>query len=68
MDKKESGDMNDVFDSRKIQVSDYPAGVVPSGAVPIIGVDFSKDGFCTVKGFYDPKTGKHHIQEIFHND
>lgn len=59
--------MSDVFDERKIEISDYPSDFIPEGAVVILGVDYSKDGDCTVKGFYDPKTGEYHIQEVVHN-
>ena len=59
--------MSDVFDVIKINVSDYPTDLIPAVAELIIGVDYSKDGDCTVKGFYDPKTGEYHIQEVVHN-
>ena len=59
--------MSDVFDGSKIKVSDCPADYIPDGAEAIIGVDYSDDGDCTVKGFYDPKTGEYHIQEVLHN-
>jgi hypothetical protein len=36
---------------------------IPVGAQVIIGVDHSKDGDTTVKGFYDPDTGEYHINE-----
>lgn len=56
--------MSDVFDGSNIKVSDYPADYIPAGAEIIIGGDYSKDGCCTVKGFYDIKTGEYHIQEV----
>lgn len=45
-------------------VSECPSDFIPSDAVTFIGVDLSKDGDCTVKGFYDTNTGKYHIQEV----
>lgn len=59
--------MSDVFDGSKIKVSDYPTDFIPAGAEAIIGVDYSEDGDCTVRGFYDPNTGELHIQEVVHN-
>lgn len=51
-----------------IKTSDYPEDFIPAGGKIIIGVDLaSKDGDCTVKGFYDPKMGEYHIQEVAHN-
>lgn len=48
--------------------SGCPTDFIPAGAKIIIGVDMAKDGDCTMKGFYDPKTGEYHIQEVVHND
>lgn len=48
------------------KVSDCPTDFIPAGAKIIIGVDMADDD-CTVKGFYDPKTGEYHIQEVVHN-
>lgn len=57
--------MSDVFGVGK--VSDYPTDYIPAGAKVITGIDYSDEGECTVKGFYDPKTGEYHIQEVVHN-
>lgn len=51
----------------EIKISDYPADFIPAGAVEILGVDIAPGGDCTVKGFYDPRTGEYHIQEVVHN-
>ena len=61
------GPVESFFDPSWIKTSEYPADFVPSGAVVIDQA--SEDGDCTVavKGFYDPKTGEFHIQEVMHN-
>lgn len=60
--------MSDVFDASKIKESGHPSDFIPAGAVTILGVDVSKDGDYTVKGFHDPATGEYHVQEVVHND
>lgn len=55
------------FDTSKIKESDYPTDFIPAGAEIIVGVDHSDIGDCMVKGFYDPKTGSYHIQQVVHN-
>lgn len=42
--------------------SEYPYNFLPAGSVAIDLA--SEDGDCTVKGFFDQKTGITHIQEI----
>lgn len=46
--------------------SKYPKDFIPADAKCIIGIDESKDGDCTVKGFFDPKENKVYIQEIIY--
>ena len=48
-----------------IKTSEYPPNFLPAGSIVIDQT--SEDGDCTVKGFYDPKTGEYHIQEVVHN-
>ena len=56
---------NEIFKKEQIKPSDYPADFIPNAAKLIIGVDEgSKDGDCTVKGFY--KDGEYHIQSVEH--
>jgi hypothetical protein len=58
--------MTDSFiDPRWIKASDYPTDFLPAGSIAIDQA--SENGDCTVKGFYDPKTGEYHIQEVVHN-
>lgn len=53
------------FNKDWFKISEYPSNLVPKGAKIIIGVDpASPDGDCTVRGFYDPKTGELHVQEV----
>lgn len=53
------------IDPSWIKTSEYPPDFLPTGS---IGIDqSSENGDCTVKGFYDPKTGEYHIQEVVHN-
>ena len=60
--------MKQVFKKEWFKASDYPADFVPKGAEVFIAVDPAyPDGDCTVKGFYDQKTGEFHIQEVVHN-
>jgi hypothetical protein len=56
---------DDVFNISLLQISDCPANFIPAGATITLGVDLAADGTeYTVKGFYEPKTGHYHIQEI----
>jgi hypothetical protein len=55
------------FDANLIKTSDCPSDFIPSDALIICGFDYSKDGDCAVKGFFDQKTGEYHIQEAAHN-
>ncbi len=58
--------MTDSFiDPSWIKTSDYPTDFLPAGSIAIDQA--SENGDCTVKGFYDPKTGEYHIQEVVHN-
>ena len=57
--------MTPLIDPSWIKVSDYPDNLLPAGSIAIDQA--SEDGDCTVKGFYDPKTGEIHIQEVVHN-
>ncbi len=58
--------MTDGFiDPSWIKTSDYPPNFLPAGSIAIDQA--SENGDCTVKGFYDPKTGEYHIQEVLHN-
>ena len=54
------------IDPSWIKTSDWPANIIPAGAIAIDQA--SEDGDCTVKGFYDPATGEFHIQEVLHNE
>lgn len=54
-----------LFDPAWIKTSDWPANIIPAGAIAIDQA--SDNGDCTVKGFYDPATGEFHIQEVLHN-
>jgi len=58
------------FDSK--WVSSYLDNFIPSGAEVFIGIDMATGAdYSTevkVKGFFDPKTGEYHIQEIIHNE
>jgi hypothetical protein len=53
------------FDVSLIKTSNYPYNLIPSGSIMIDQA--SEDGDCTIKGFYDTKTGKYHIQEMVYN-
>jgi hypothetical protein len=53
--------MTKFIDPSWIKSSEYPADFLPAGSIAIDQA--SEDGTCTVKGFYDPKTGETHIQE-----
>ena len=57
--------MTDFIDLSWITTSDYPPNVLPAGSIAIDQA--SENGDCTVKGFYDQKTGEYHIQEVVHN-
>jgi hypothetical protein len=57
--------MADFIDQSWIKTSDYQPNFFPAGSVAINQA--SENGDCTVKGFYDPKTGEYHIQEVAHN-
>lgn len=57
--------MADFIDPSWVKTSDYPPNFLPAGSIAID--QSSEDGDCTVKGFYDPKTGEYHIQEVVHN-
>lgn len=49
-------------------LSEYASNFIPKDAkIFLVTGHGSLDGDCTVKGFYDPKTGKYHIQEIMPN-
>lgn len=54
-----------LFDPAWIKTSEWPANIIPAGAIAIDQA--SDNGDCTVKGFYDPATGEFHIQEVLHN-
>lgn len=58
-------DVGRFIDPAWIKTSDWPANIIPAGAMAIDRA--SEDGDCTVKGFYDPATGEFHIQEVLHN-
>jgi hypothetical protein len=59
---------DEVFRKEWIKTSEYPGDFVPKGAEIFIGVDQgSPDGDYTAKGFYDPKTGEFHVQEVTPN-
>lgn len=62
--QQENG-MADFFDPSWIKTSDYPKNFLPAGSIVIDQA--SENGDCTVKGFYDTKTGEYHIQEVVHN-
>ena len=53
------------MDPGRIKESDWPANIIPAGAIAIDQA--SENGDCTVKGFYDPATNEFHIQEVLHN-
>lgn len=55
------------FDASLIKTSDCLSDFIPSDALIIYGVDYSKDGDSTVKGFFDPLTDEYHIQEVIRN-
>ena len=57
--------MTNLIDPSWIKISDYPQNILPAGSIAIDQA--SENGDCTVKGFYDPKTGEIHIQEVVHN-
>lgn len=52
------------IDPAWIKTSDWPANIIPAGAIVIDQA--SENGDCTVKGFYEPATGEFHIQEVLH--
>lgn len=59
---------NNLFDLTKIKISDYPENYIPNGAQIIVAYDEgSKYGDCSIKAFFDPKTGEYHIQEVVYN-
>ena len=53
---------NSFIDPFFVKTSEYPQNFLPAGSIAIC--QSSEDGDCTVKGFYDPKTGEFHIQEF----
>ena len=57
--------MADFIDPSWVKTSEYPTNFLPAGSIAIDQT--SENGDCTVKGFYDPKTGEYHIQEVVHN-
>jgi len=57
--------MDNFIDPSWIKTSDCPADFLPAGTIVIDQAD--ENGDCTVKGFYDPKTGEFHVQEVVHN-
>lgn len=55
---------NSFFDIRNLSISNYPSNYIPKDGRIFIGVDMaSKDGDCTVKGFYK-SDGSIHVQEV----
>ena len=54
------------IDTSLIKTSDYPSYILPVGSIAIDQAE--ENGDFTVKGFYDPKTGEFHIQEIIHRN
>ena len=49
-------------------LSKYQSNLIPHGAEAFVSVDHgAPDGDYTVRGFYDPKTGECHIQEVSPN-
>jgi hypothetical protein len=57
--------MSALINPTRIKISEYPPNVLPAGSVVLNQT--SEDGTCTVKGFYGPKSGETHIQEVIHN-
>jgi hypothetical protein len=48
-----------------IKTSKFPKDFIPSDGIEFIQSDENNE--CTIKGFYERKTGVTHIQEIEHN-
>lgn len=50
----------------EIPISETPSDYIPSGCEPIIGIDLAEDEgtWAEVRGYFDPETGKFHIQSF----
>jgi len=54
------------FKNIDIPISEYPKDFIPKGSKAFVACDYATDGDATVYGFYDPKTGEFHIQDMQH--